>query len=98
MFKHKAGSKYRTQSYRAEWEKENWTKHWIKRSAPSSSKAYCKVCYKHLAVGKSYLIKHSWSQVHITIICRMQTNSSMDSFVGSKLTCVKAELFSGCNC
>ena len=52
-------TKYRSQFYRKEWERESWAQGWLYFSSQDSAKAFCKVCNKHLAAGKAELTKHA---------------------------------------
>ncbi len=60
--------KYRAQKYRREWEKEHWARGWLSSSKNHPGKAYCYVCNKDLAAGKSELIGHKQSSSHIRLI------------------------------
>ena len=85
--------KYRTQNYRKEWEKETWAKGWLSRSKHQESKAYCSLCDKVLVPGKSELIGHTKTTLHIKRSKTAQDNHSMTSFTNVRdPDTVKAEL------
>ena len=46
-------------------------------SNQDSAKAFCKVCKKHLAAGKSELTKHAKTGQHMKNAKGMQTNSKV---------------------
>jgi len=86
--------KYRAQKYGREWEKESWARNWLCMSKKGVSKAYCKVCDKDLASGKSELISHSKTAVHMALMKQVESNPSMETFLEESLNRnkVKAEL------
>ena len=57
--------KYRTQKYRREWETESWAHGWLSVSKKNNLKAYCCFCDKELVVGKSELLCHSKTNLHM---------------------------------
>ena len=64
----------RAQKYRRECEKESWARNWLCMSKKGVSKAYCKVCDKDLASGKSELISHSKTAAHIALMKQVESN------------------------
>ena len=74
----KERASYRAQQYRVEWERKNWAKSWLMKSSKGFSMAFCKVCDKHLKAGKSELMKHCKSSVHIANMGQVQTNNTVD--------------------
>ena len=85
--------KYRTQNYRKEWEKESWPKGWLSRSKHQEGKAYCSLCDKVLVPGKSELIGHTKTALHIKRSKTAQENHPMTSFsTVTNHNTVKAEL------
>ena len=84
--------KYRVQKYRKEWEKESWAIGWLSMGK-NGEKAHCSLCRKDLAPGKSELIGHTKSALHIQFSKSVQGNPMMTTFVSSKdFTRIKAEL------
>jgi len=75
-------------------EKESWDRNWICMSKKGVSKAYCKVCDKDLASGKSELISHSKTAAHIAQMKQVESSRSMQTFLEESLNRnkVKAEL------
>ena len=59
------GKKYRVQGYRKEWERESWARGWLSSAKHHEGKAYCLLCDKVLAPGKSELIGHSKTTTHV---------------------------------
>jgi len=57
--------KYRAQKYRREWETESWAHGWLSVSKKNNLKAYCCFCDKELVVGKSELLCHSKTNLHM---------------------------------
>ena len=85
--------KYRTQNYRKEWEKESWAKGWLSRSKHQEGKAYLLLCDKVLVPGKSELIGHTKTALHIKHSKTAQENHPMTSFsTVTNYNTVKAEL------
>ena len=83
---------YRSQFYRKEWEKESWAQGWLHFSNQDSAKAFCKVCNKHLAAGKSELTKHAETGQHMKNAKEMQTNSKVTEYYSNSTSCIHAEL------
>ena len=85
--------KFRTQSYRRDWEKEAWSKGWLSASKNHPNKAFCSFCKKDLVPGKSELIGHSKSSLHVRNAKTVDETQPMTSFVTSKESpMIKAEL------
>ena len=85
--------KYRAQNYRREWEKESWAKGWLSSSKHHAGKAYCSFCDKALVPGKSELIGHTKSMVHVQRAKAVEENRPMSSFVAVRdSSTIKAEL------
>lgn len=61
----KVEKNYRSQRYRAEWEKESWTSGWLS-AGKRMEKAHCRVCDKELVAGKSEFIGHTKTSTHIS--------------------------------
>ena len=85
---------YRAQKYRREWEKESWARNWLCMSKKGVSKAYCKVCDKDLASGKSELISRSKTVAHMALMRQVESNRSVETYLEESLNRnkVKAEL------
>ena len=71
--------KYRSQSYRKEWEKESWAVGWLK--AGKGEKAQCIIYDKELVAGNSELIGHTKTVSHIRLAKQVRSNQLMTSFV-----------------
>ena len=85
--------KFRKQSYRKEWEKEDWAKGWLCSSKYNLTKAFCSLCSKYLVPGKSELIGHSKAQLHLRNAKTVKVPQPMTAFVTSNKSAVmKAEL------
>eukprot|EP00112_Aurelia_sp_Birch-Aquarium-sp1_P014236 Seg306.6 transcript_id=Seg306.6/GoldUCD/mRNA.D3Y31 product="Zinc finger protein 862" protein_id=Seg306.6/GoldUCD/D3Y31 len=85
--------KYRAQKYRREWEKEQWARGWLSSSKNHPGKAYCYVCNKDLAAGKSELIGHTQSSSHIRLMKTVEENRPLAAFIEvSSYPKIKAEL------
>ena len=88
----KVEKNYRSQRYRAEWEKESWASGWL-TAGKTVGKAHCKVCDKELVAGKSELTGHTKSSTHIRLAKQIKSNERMTMFVESKdEKRIKAEL------
>uniref|UniRef100_UPI00358E6B22 uncharacterized protein isoform X4 n=1 Tax=Myxine glutinosa TaxID=7769 RepID=UPI00358E6B22 len=85
--------KYRPQNYRHEWEKESWAQGWLSVSKHHPGKAYCSFCDKHLVPGKSELIGHTKTSLHLQRAKTCQQSRPISSFAVTRdSTTVKAEL------
>ncbi|KAK4307141.1 hypothetical protein Pmani_021100 [Petrolisthes manimaculis] len=86
-------NKYRAQNYRREWEKERWAQGWLSASKNHLGKAYCFLCDKHLVPGKSELMGHRNTSLHVQRAKTGQQNQLLSSFAVTRdSTTVKAEL------
>ena len=87
----KAAKKYRLQACRREWEKESWARGWLKVSTLGPEKAFCELCNKNLSAGKSELMQHTKTALHIKNASQLTRNCRMDNWVNSSSTCTKTE-------
>ncbi|CAK8681372.1 unnamed protein product [Clavelina lepadiformis] len=85
-------SRFRSQSYRKEWEKENWAQGWLKVSSQGASKAFCQFCDKTFLAGKSELMRHAKTAQHCQNAAQVLGSTSMEQYVTSSQGCIKAEL------
>ncbi|CAK8684056.1 unnamed protein product [Clavelina lepadiformis] len=85
-------SRFRSQSYRKEWEKENWAQGWLKVSSQGASKAFCQFCDKNILAGKSELMRHAKTAQHCQNAAQVLGSTSMEQYVTSSQGCIKAEL------
>ena len=69
--------KHCCQKYRREREKESWARGWLSFSKKSVSKAYCCFCDRDLVVGKSELISHSKTSVHVSHAQKISSNRAI---------------------
>ena len=85
--------KFRSQKYRREWEKESWAKGWLCASKHNAGRAFCSYCKKELVPGKSELLKHTNTALHVQCSKTVVENRPMEAFVTTKEpSVVKAEL------
>ena len=82
---------FRNQSFRNEWQKENWAKGWLTASKVNKKKAYCNFCEKDLAPGKSELQGHALTELHKKNTKVGHENQTLNEFVTDKSS-IKAEL------
>ncbi|CAK8686675.1 unnamed protein product [Clavelina lepadiformis] len=85
-------SRFRSQSYRKEWEKENWAQGWLKVLSQGASKAFCQFCDKNILAGKSELMRHAKTAQHCQNAAQVLGSTSMEQYVTSSQGCIKAEL------
>ncbi|CAK8684573.1 unnamed protein product [Clavelina lepadiformis] len=85
-------SRFRSQSYRKEWEKENWAQGWLKVSSQGASKAFCQFCDKNILAGKSELMRHAKTAQHCQNAAQVLGSTSMEQYVTSSQGFIKAEL------
>eukprot|EP00795_Rhopilema_esculentum_P001760 gene1760-16243_t len=87
------GKKYRAQRYRKDLENESWARNWLNASRKGSSKAHCRFCDKNLAAGKSEIIAHTKTALHVKLAKNVKTNKSLNTFFEVKNDDkIKAEL------
>ncbi|XP_076811997.1 uncharacterized protein LOC143458967 isoform X2 [Clavelina lepadiformis] len=85
-------SRFRSQSYRKEWEKENWAQGLLKVSSQGASKAFCQFCDKNILAWKSELMRHAKTAQHCQNAAQVLGSTSMEQYVTSSQGCIKAEL------
>ncbi|CAK8674523.1 unnamed protein product [Clavelina lepadiformis] len=78
-------SRFRSQSYRKEWEKENWAQGWLKVSSQGASKAFCQFCDKNILAGKSELMRHAKTAQHCQNAAQVLGSTSMEQYVTKSL-------------
>ena len=89
----KQEKKFRNQNYGREWEKEAWAKGWLSCSKSNPTKAFCSFCKKKLVSGKSVLLGHSKSSLHVRNAKTVQGTQPITASITSKdSSIIKAEL------